>query len=77
MSMGTEAAGADDEAVVVVSTVKVCCWEAEAAAVLKDDDERRLCVLGSSPCAMSFFLMQEFQKFFTSLSVLPGKCFAI
>jgi hypothetical protein len=26
---------------------------------------------------MSFFLMVEFQKFFTSLSVLPGRCLAI
>jgi hypothetical protein len=36
-----------------------------------------LWVLGSRPCAMSFFLMHEFQKFFTSLSVRPGRCFAI
>lgn len=26
---------------------------------------------------MSFFLMVEFQKFLTSLSVLPGRCLAI
>lgn len=28
-------------------------------------------------CDMSFFLIVEFQKFFTSLSVLPGRCLAI
>ena len=38
---------------------------------------RRLWVLGSRPCAMSFFLMHEFQKFLISLSVLPGSCDAI
>ena len=38
---------------------------------------RRLWVLGSRPCAMSFFLIHEFQKFLTSLSVRPGRCLAI
>lgn len=36
-----------------------------------------LWVLGSMPLCLSFFLMLEFQKFFISLSVLPGNCAAI
>lgn len=36
-----------------------------------------LCVLGSMPMLRNFFLMQEFQKFFISLSVRPGSWVAI
>ena len=36
-----------------------------------------LCVAGSMPRWQSFFLMYEFQKFLTSLSVRPGSCAAI
>jgi hypothetical protein len=36
-----------------------------------------LWVAGSMPRWRSFFLMKEFQKFFTSLSVRPGSCAAI
>lgn len=36
-----------------------------------------LWVLGSMPFCLSFFLMQEFHKFFISLSVLPGNWAAI
>jgi len=36
-----------------------------------------LCVLGSMPMFRNFFLMQEFQKFFISLSVRPGSWVAI
>lgn len=36
-----------------------------------------LWVFGSIPLCLSFFLRQEFHKFFISLSVLPGNCAAI
>ena len=36
-----------------------------------------LWVAGSMPRWQSFFLMYEFQKFLTSLSVRPGSCAAI
>lgn len=39
--------------------------------------ESGLWVLGSIPFCMSFFLMEEFHRFFISLSVLPGNCAAI
>ena len=68
------------------STKAVGCWwicERVHALVLLlllliwSIGRRRWWVLGSNPCAISFFLMHEFQKFFTSLSVLPGKYLAI
>ena len=39
--------------------------------------ESGLWVLGSVPFCMSFFLMEEFHRFFISLSVLPGNRAAI
>ena len=36
-----------------------------------------LCVFGSMPLCLSFFLMHEFHRFLISLSVLPGSCVAI
>ena len=49
----------------------------EVVNILLWEEERRLWVCGSKPWEMSFFLIHEFQKFLTSLSVLPGRCFAI
>lgn len=60
---------------------KGCWWDCDilhailVAALLWEGI--KLWVFGSNPCEMSFFFMHEFQKFFTSLSVLPGRCFAI
>jgi len=39
--------------------------------------DKGLWVLGSMPLCLSFFLRQEFHRFFISLSVLPGSCAAI
>lgn len=39
--------------------------------------DKGLWVFGSMPLCLSFFLRQEFHKFFISLSVLPGSCAAI
>jgi len=49
-----------------------CCFPLPSSA-----SESDLWVLGSMPLCLSFFLMQEFHKFFISLSVLPGNCAAI
>lgn len=39
--------------------------------------DKGLWVFGSMPRCLSFFLRQEFHRFFISLSVLPGSCTAI
>jgi hypothetical protein len=46
-------------------------------AVVEEASASGLWVAGSMPRSLSFFLMYEFQKFLTSLSVRPGSCAAI
>ena len=46
--------------------------DAEAPLSSLSTSEIGLWVLGSMPLCLSFFLMEEFHKFFISLSVLPG-----
>lgn len=55
-----------------IMSLSLSLWSSSSAT-----SERGLWVVGSIPLCLSFFLREEFQKFFISLSVLPGNWAAI
>lgn len=66
-----------------LNTARQVAVDLDAAAavvfvgVAEESAASGLWVAGSMPRSLSFFLMYEFQKFLTSLSVRPGSCAAI